>query len=117
MNSITRLCVLLLLISSITPASADEESCPAPGITSRWVMAFCFARFETDDPAHPGVSACFLNERVTHDKAVSEDCETNLIYKAAFCSLRLERGLYDTPVSECVASPEVMPRVVSHGIG
>ncbi len=116
MNPIRGFFLVLLLISPFGAALANLQSCPAPGATSRWVMAFCFARFETDDSAHPGVSECFLRERATHDKAISEDCETNLIYKAAICSLRLERGLYDMPVSECVLSPEVLPRVVSHGI-
>lgn len=116
MISVSRVFTLLALLAAIAPASADESSCPAPGITSRWVMALCFARFETDDPAHPGVSECFMNVRVPHDNAVAEDCETNLIYKTAICTLAVERGRFET-VSACVQSRDATPRVVTDGIG
>ncbi len=116
-NSTSRLLLLLLLMSAVSPVVADEESCPVPGLTSRWVMAFCFARYETDDPAHHGVSDCFANERVPQDKAVAEDCETNLKYKSAICSLWIEYGTYEESLWQCVQSPETTPRVVTHGVG
>ncbi len=117
MISVYRLLAASFLISAISPAFADEQSCPAPGLTSRWVMAFCFARHETDDPAHHGVSDCFADERAPQDKAVDEDCETNLKYKSAICSLWIEYGTYEESLWQCVQSPETTPRVVTYGVG
>lgn len=107
------------LISTLpTIALGSEESCPVEGITGRWAMSYCMTRFETDDEAHPGVSSCFLKElEHTQASGSEEDCEANLAYKSAICSILIEWNIYDGSLASCVVSKDMIPSVVKNGIG
>ena len=75
-------------------------------------------RFETDDDAHPEVSRCFLKE-LQHGLSgtTDEDCDANLVYKSAICSILIEYRIYDDSLASCVDSDEMIPSVVTDGIG
>ena len=115
--------VFLTLIGSVLltlpfDSIGSEESCPVEGITGRWAMSYCMTRFETDDEANPGVSECFLKElqqRIAGGP--EEDCEANLAYKSAICSILIEWKTYEDSLASCVASAEMIPSVVKNGIG
>ena len=99
-------------------AYGSNESRTVEGITGRWAMSYCMTRFETDDEAHPRVSACFrkeLEQRQAND--IEEDCEANLAYKSAICSILIEWKIYEESLASCVASKEMIPSVVKNGIG
>lgn len=99
-------------------ARASGESCTVEGNTSRWAMSYCMTRFETDDEAHPGVSACFNRELTQKVAGVpAEDCDSNLAYKSAMCSILIEFGTYEQSLASCIESDEMIPSVVTHGIG
>ena len=105
-----------LFIALRLVSAGAEELCPVEGITARWVMSYCMTRFETDDDAHPGVSSCYLTElHLANDP--EQDCEANLAYKSAICSLLIEWEIYEDTLASCVASEEVVPSVVKNGIG
>ena len=110
----TLIAAILLSVSALPTVS--NESCPVPGLSSRWVMSFCMARSETDDLAHPDVSECFQSEWSSLDISYDEDCETNILYKSAMCSLRIEYDLYDGTLADCVTSSETTPRLITHGL-
>ena len=96
---------------------ADESSCDVPGITARWVIAYCMARYETDDEAHAGVSDCFARELAElQQDHPDEDCAVNQVYKSAICALMIERRTYAGSLSACSAADETTPSVVEHGI-
>jgi hypothetical protein len=40
-----------------------------------------------------------------------------LAYKSAICSILIEFGLYEQSLASCVASDEMIPTVVTDGIG
>lgn len=106
------------LLLAVPLVGSAEESCPVEGITVRWVISYCMTRFETDDEAHPGVSDCFHNELQKRPRnAPDEDCEANLAYKSALCSVLIEGNVYDESLASCVASDEMVPAVVKNGIG
>ena len=112
------LLVVFLLLAMPLVSSSSEWSCPVEGITGRWAIGYCMTRFETDDEAHPDVSQCFLREM--QQKLVNqpeEDCEANLAYKSAICSILIEWKLYEESLASCVASEEMVPSVVRNGIG
>ena len=95
-----------------------EESCPVEGITGRWAMSYCMTRFETDDEANPGVSDCFLEELQQRSaNSPDEDCDANLAYKSAICSILIEWKIYEESLASCVASEEMIPSVVKNGVG
>ena len=99
-------------------AHSSEESCAVDGSTVRWALSYCMTRFETDDEAHPRVSACFrkeLEQRQAND--IEEDCEANLAYKSAICSILIEWKIYEESLASCVASKDMIPSVVKYGIG
>jgi hypothetical protein len=97
-------------------AHGSNESCTVEGETARWRMSYCMTRFETDDDAHPGVSACFLNElKQKLADGPDEDCDFNLAYKSAICSILIEYGTYDQSLVSCIASDEMIPSVVTDG--
>jgi len=107
-----------LLLALPFAAHGSEESCPVEGITGRWAMSYCMTRFETDDDAHPGVSECYLKElRQKLADGPEEDCEANLAYKSAVCSILIEWKIYEESLASCVASEEMVPSVVKNGIG
>ncbi len=107
-----------LLLAMPFVAHGTEESCPVGGITARWAISYCMARFETDDEAHPGVSECFVDELEQNSvSGPEEDCESNIAYKSAICSMRIASGTYQGSLAECVASDEMIPSVVTNGIG
>lgn len=111
---------LIGCLSLTTPfvVHGAEESCPVEGITGRWAMSWCMTRFETDDDAHPGVSECYLKElRQKLADEPEENCEANLAYKSAICSLLIEWKIYEESLASCVASEEMVPSVVKNGIG
>ena len=96
----------------------SDESCTVEGYSSRWAMSYCMTRFETDDDAHPGVSACYIKELTQNlSDGPDEDCESNLAYKSAICSILIEFGTYEQSLASCVASDEMIPTVVTDGIG
>jgi hypothetical protein len=106
-----------LLLALPFDSRGSEESCPVEGITRLWAMSYCMTRFETDDEAHPGVSECYLKElRQKLANGPEEDCETNLVYKSAICSILIEWKLYGESLASCVASEEMIPSVVKYGI-
>jgi hypothetical protein len=107
-----------ILLALPLVARGSGESCTVEGNTSRWAMSYCMTRFETDDDAHPGVSACFIKE-LTQKVAdgPAEDCESNLVYKSAICSSLIEFGTYEQSLASCIASDEMIPSVVTDGIG
>lgn len=110
--------IIGLILAMPLVACGSGASCTVEGNTSRWAMSYCMARFETDDEAHPGVSACFneeLAQRVAD--APDEDCDANLAYKSAMCSILIEFGTYEQSLTSCIASDEMIPFVVTHGIG
>ena len=113
--SIMTLAAAILLPFAALP-SVSDESCPVPGLSSRWAMSFCMARHETDDLEHPGVSECFQSEWSSLDISFDEDCETNIQYKSAICSLSIEHERYDGTLAECVQSPDMTPRLITHGL-
>lgn len=103
---------------AVAPASksADQE-CPVEGYTTRWAMSYCMVRYETDDEANPGVSACFLKELESiAARGEEEDCDTNRAYKAAICAMRIEFGGFDGGLTECILSEKETPRVVLEGV-
>ena len=107
-----------LLLALPFDSRGFEESCPVEGITGRWAISYCMTRFETDDEANPGVSECFLKE--LQQKPVNgpeEDCEANLAYKSAICSILIEWKSYEESLASCVASEDMVPSVVKNGIG
>ena len=106
-----------LLLALPFDSCGSEESCPVEGITGRWAMSYCMTRFETDDDANPGVSECYLKElRQKLVNVPEEDCEANLAYKSAICSILIEWKLYEESLASCVASEEMVPPVVKYGI-
>jgi hypothetical protein len=108
----------LVLLALPFVALGSEESCPVEGITERWAMSYCMTRFETDDDAHPGVSQCYLKElQQKLAGGTEEDCEANLAYKAAICSILVEWKMYEESLASCVASEEIVPSIVKTGIG
>ncbi len=114
--------LVTLIVSSLLAipfiASASEESCPVEGITARWAISYCMTRFETDDEAHPGVSECYLQElRQKLADRPEKDCQSNLVYKSAICSILIEWKLFEESMASCVASEEMVPSVVKNGIG
>ena len=114
--SVTLIGFTLLVLPFV--ASGSEESCPVEGITARWAVSYCMTRFETDDEAHPGVSECYLKELQQQlADGTEEDCQSNLAYKSAICSILIEWKLYSKSLASCVASAEMVPSVVKHGIG
>lgn len=114
--SLTILAVMALVIPSL--ARSTDESCPVAGLTTRWAMSYCMTRFETDDEAHPQVSDCFLKElRYKLANGPDEDCDANVAYKSAMCSILIEFGLYEESLASCVASDEMIPSVVTDGVG
>ena len=107
----------LLLVLPLV-ACGSIESCPVEGITGRWAMSYCMTRFETDDDAHPDVSECYRKElRQKIANGPEEDCEANLAYKSAICSILIEWKMYEESLASCVASEEMVPSVVKNGIG
>ena len=107
-----------LLAVILNVACASDESCLVNGITARWAMSYCMTRYETDDEAHPDVSACFLAElKLKRTSSADEDCNSNLVYKSAICSIAIEHRSFEGTLSECVRSDEMTPTVVSEGIG
>ena len=113
--SITTLTAAILLSFAAVPSISDE-SCPVPGLSSRWAMSYCMATHETDDLEHPAVSECFQAEWSSVDIAFDEDCETNISYKSAICSLSIAGGRYDGTLAACVSSPDMTPRLITHGL-
>ncbi len=113
--SITSLAAAILLSFAAVPTVSDE-SCPVPGLSSRWAMSFCMARLETDDLAHPDVSECFQSEWSSLDIDHDEDCETNILYKSAICSLSIDHGNFEGTLVNCVNAPEMTPRLITHGL-
>ena len=109
----TLICSLLLALPFV--AQGAGESCAVEGITARWAMSYCMTRFETDDEAHPGVSACFIRE--LKQKSADEDCEANIAYKSAICSILIGFGTIEGSLAECVASDAMIPSVVTDGVG
>ena len=101
MASITSLTAAILLSITAVPTVSDD-SCPVPGLSSRWAMSLCMLRNETDDLAHPDVSECFQNEWSSLDISFDEDCETNILYKSAMCSIRIENDRYAGTLAMCV---------------
>ena len=107
--------ILLVISPSIAVAS---DSCAVKGITSRWALSYCMTRFETDDELHPAVSDCFIKElEQKATKAPEEDCEANLAYKSAICSILIESEVLKESLTNCVASEEMIPSVVKNGVG
>ena len=75
-------------------------------------------RYQTDDEAHPEVSACLAAElRLKWTNRKEKDCDTNLAYKSAICSIAIEDQRFDGTLAECVHSAEMIPSVVSEGAG
>lgn len=106
----------ILLALPLLARSADE-ACTVEGKTSRWAMSYCMTRFETDDEAHPGVSACFIKElKQKLADGPDEDCDFNLAYKSAICSILIEFGIYEQSLAGCIASDEMIPSIVTNGI-
>ena len=108
----------IVLLTLPIDSVGSEDSCPVEGITGRWAMSYCMTRFETDDEANPGVSECFLKElqeRIANGP--EEDCDVNLAYKAAICSILIEWKTYEESLASCVSSEEMVPSVVKSGIG
>lgn len=107
----------LLLLSAAPVGNSADQNCPVEGHTARWAMSYCMVRFETDDEANPGVSACFLQELESRVSRVQdEDCDANRTYKAAICAIRIEWGGFGGGLTECVLSTEETPRVVLEGV-
>ena len=108
-------CLILLAVPS--PAHDSDKACTVEGNTSRWAMSYCMTRFETDDDAHPGVSACYIKElkqKLAHGP--EEDCDANLAYKSAICSILIEFRINEQSLAGCIASDEIVPSVVTNGI-
>ena len=114
---------LLIILGSIMLtlpllARGSDESCTVEGNTARWAMSYCMTRFETDDDAHPRVSACFLKElKQKLADGPDEDCDFNLAYKSAICSILIEYGTFERSLASCIASDEIIPSVVTDGVG
>jgi len=107
-----------LLLALPFDSRGSEQSCPVEGITGRWAMSYCMTRFETDDDANAGVSKCYRKElQQKLANGPEEDCEANLAYKSAICSILIEWKLYEESLASCVASEEMVPSVVKDGIG
>ena len=107
-----------LLLALPFGSRGSEESCPVKGITGRWAISYCMTRFETDDEANPGVSECFLRElQQKPANSPEEDCDANLAYKSAICSILIEWKSYEGSLASCVASDDMIPSVVKDGIG
>lgn len=115
--------VFLTILSSILlvlPAVArgTDESCMVEGITARWAISYCMTRFETDDDAHPDVSKCYLKElQQKLSKGPEEDCDANLAYKSAICSILIEYTVFEESLASCVESDKTIPSIVTNGIG
>lgn len=115
-------CVFVALIGYLFlalpyAAHCTEESCAVQGITARWAMSYCMTRFETDDEAHPDVSACFLKELEQRQAdGPGEDCKANFAYKSAICSILIEWKIYDESLASCVASKDMIRREERRGL-
>lgn len=97
--------------------SGAESSCPVAGNTARWTIAYCMARFETDDGAHPDVTDCFLAEWSNESaETPEENCDANVAYKSAICAIMIEWDLYGGTLASCIASEETVPSVVKNGV-
>ncbi len=105
--------VLAMAALSCTAVAADE-GCTVKGLTARWALSYCMARSETDDEAHPDVSTCFSAELASRPS--ERDCDANLKYKSAICSLALERRGLEGSLAQCMDSDETIPSVVRDGV-
>ena len=114
------LLTIVIVMALVVPAVArgTDASCQVEGLTVRWAMSYCMTRFETDDEAHPQVSECFRKElEYKLANGPDEDCDANVAYKSAMCSILIEFGLYEDSLASCVASDEMIPSVVTNGVG
>lgn len=95
------------------PPCALEENCdcPVPGVTIRWLAAYCMAVNETDDEANPAVSDCMTSHEA-QEKGESA-CDANRRWKEKLCAQA--PGVSD--VQACVKDPSFLPYPVPSGIG
>jgi hypothetical protein len=107
-----------LVLTAANPLSAEESSCPVEGHTGRWIESYCMYRFETDDDANPSVVACSIAERESLTRSTpTEDCDLNLLYKSAICSLLIDHyKMFDGSLKDCINSNKTIPKVVSEGL-
>lgn len=106
------------LLALTAMAHETEQTCTVEGITARWAVSYCMTRFETDDDAHPEVSRCYVKElQEKLSGGPEENCDANLTYKSAICSILIEYKLYDESLAGCVEAEETIPSVVTNGIG
>lgn len=88
----------------------ENCDCPVPGVTIRWVAAYCMAVNETDDEANPAVSDCI--SRTVPDPKKSE-CEANLQLKTKICRQTRKTA---AEVQACVKDASFLPYPVPEGI-
>lgn len=98
--------VSMLSLAANSPCLAEEapasgESCELPGDDLLWAYRKCFYEFETDDEAHPGVSACMQDIFELIDRVGSCSVKKNI--KQYFCAQ--EEGGSEA-VDRCLQDPK-----------
>jgi hypothetical protein len=103
------------LISTSGFAEGDDHNdCQVPGITARWMAAYCMQKAETDDYESELVQDC-VNSALKEDSVQKMSaCNQNKYWKKRICELAyadVEKAKH------CVADPAFVPTVVKQGVG
>jgi hypothetical protein len=105
---------LLATATMLWPLVTWSASCPSNlrGDATDWAIAICYAQVETDDPAHPEVSAC-LGKLIARDhitKSNANSCTLKRKYRSVWCK-QMVRVSVEKSVEICMRSSSMPAQV------
>lgn len=103
------------LIALCLSAPLFARECDIAGDVSHWQMAYCMAKYETDDPGDPGVDACFNTLDKNLKTEMGDQCKIKRYFAISLCMQLMEIYSDVGNMESCIHNPDYTPSIVTNG--